>query len=165
MSRQPLHASLHLYFSYIYRPEMFTIDSRRLNSPLIVFTYFLNVEKKEPNQLKNKLKRLRSPERLLSLDTGRSSLWRNANPYDMSHKYFPPRFSALPKRRGKCLSYIMKEEEGVKVVETFVRINSNCLLEKKRKRVLAKAPRSFERNELLEYLMYIHDFGFRQCGK
>lgn len=59
----------------------------------------------------------------------------------------------------------MKQEEGIKVVETFVRINSNCLLEKKRKRVLAKAPRSFECNELLEYLMYIHDFGFRQCAK
>lgn len=43
-------------------------------------------------------------------------------------------------------------------VETFVRINSSCLQERVE---TDEAVESFEHNELLEYLMYIRDFGFR----
>lgn len=43
-------------------------------------------------------------------------------------------------------------------METFVRINSSCLQERVE---TDEAVESSEHNELLEYLMYIRDFGFR----
>lgn len=51
---------------------MFTIYSRQLNSPQIIFTYFLNVQKTKP--IEKRAKAVRLPKRLLSLDTDRSSL-------------------------------------------------------------------------------------------